>query len=297
MAHFSTSDAAVKAFMVMGERPKPVIVWAVLYAVISVILAATNAQIAGPVLNAMENGGGDLGELFALTPWFLFGAIIFFVAWVIGYTAMIRAVLRPEDDRLFYLRAGKDEVRQGVLMLLFTLLLFGVYFILIVASLGLVFATAGGAKPANGAAMLVIIPLLLATVAGVVFVGTRLSLAMPMTFVTGKVDLTGSWALTRKRFWPILGAYFLAAVAACLIYMVGMIAVAMIGFFAGGGISGLMAMFTTTPISAADVLGPLPLTLEIVSAALTTVITFITAAPAADIYRQITAEEGAVEAP
>ncbi|MET0336122.1 MAG: hypothetical protein ABW063_00005, partial [Caulobacter sp.] len=281
MARFSTSDAAIKAFDVMGRRPKPMIVWAALYAVFSVVFAVINAQIAGPVMMAAEAGQADFRQIFGLIPWFLVCVLLFFAVWSIGYTAMIRAVLTPEGDRGFYMRLSGDELRQAGVMLAFTLMLLGVYFLLFMAMLAIGFGTAVGGRP-SGWGIAVVVALALATVAAVVFVGVRLSLAMPISFVRRRVELFESWSMTKGRFWPMLGAYLLAAVAACLIYIVVMVVAAMIAFFAGGGFVGLQAMFSTPPTGAAAVLKPLPLTLEILMAVTTAVTTFITAAPAAD---------------
>ncbi|MDG2522506.1 hypothetical protein P7B02_13220 [Caulobacter segnis] len=290
MAHFSTSDAAVKAFEVMGRRPKPIIAWAVFYAAFSIFIAALNAQIAGPVMLAMETKQAAPMEIFRLFPWFAVCAVLFFAVWTIGYTAMIRAVLTPEDDRAFYLRLGGQELRQAGVLLAFTLMLLGVYFLLFMALLAVGFGGTVGGRP-SAWSLAVIVALVLATVGAMVFVGVRLSLAMPITFVQGRVELFDSWSMTKGRFWPMFGAYLLAAVAVTLIYIVVMVLTAVIAFFAGGGFGGLISMFNTMPVGAAEVLRPLPLTLEIVTALMTTVTSFITVAPAAEIYRQLTAEK------
>lgn len=290
VANFSTSDAAIKAFTVMGERPKPVIAWAVFYAVFSIVIAAFNARIAGPVMLAMETRQAAPVEVFRLFPWFALCAVLFFAVWSIGYTAMIRAVLTPEDDSAFYLRLGGQELRQAGVLLAFSLMLLGVYFLLFMALLAVGFGGTVGGRP-TAWSLAVIVALVLATVGAMVFVGVRLSLAMPITFARGRVELFDSWSMSKGRFWPMFGAYLLAAVAATLIYIVVMVLAAMIGFFAGGGFSGLVSMFSTMPVGAAEVLRPLPLTLEIITALATTVTSFITIAPAADIYRQLTEEK------
>ena len=47
----------------------------------------------------------------------------------------------------------------------------------------------------------------LADLAFVVWIGVRLSLAPPATFDRRRFVLLDTWALTRGRVWPLLGAY------------------------------------------------------------------------------------------
>lgn len=42
-----------------------------------------------------------------------------------------------------------------------------------------------------------------------IWLAVRLSLASPLTFDTRRVRVFGSFALTRGRFWSLLGAYLL----------------------------------------------------------------------------------------
>jgi hypothetical protein len=103
---------------------------------------------------------------------------------------------------------------------------------------GVIFGLLGFPEGATGFALavLVLLPLLLAIF---IFVGVRFSLASAMTFASHRVDLFGSWAMTRGRFWALLGTYALAFVLSLVVATLTLA----IGFFAlgilGGGFGAL----------------------------------------------------------
>jgi len=52
--------------------------------------------------------------------------------------------------------------------------------------------------------------------------GTRFSLAGPLTLLEGKIIIGPSWRLTRGHFWRLLGAYLVIVLLLGLIYAVAM---------------------------------------------------------------------------
>jgi len=52
--------------------------------------------------------------------------------------------------------------------------------------------------------------------------GTRFSLAGPLTLLEGKIIIGPSWRLTRGHFWRLLGAYLVIVLLLALIYAVAM---------------------------------------------------------------------------
>ena len=89
------------------------------------------------------------------------------------------------------------------------------------------------------------------------FLSVRFSLAPALTFHTRRVNLFGSWALTRGRFWPIAGTYLLTfaltIVVLMLTYLVTIATVAVItgnlsAVMAPSDMSSLRAFFTAPHI-------------------------------------------------
>ena len=217
MNEFSIREAALTGFRVVRAHPLSLLGWAPLSLVFSVCLSAV-----APSMDPVGLVQADLQALGArlapMLPGLLLGAAVATVMNAILYAAMNRAVLRPGDHRLAYLRLGPDELRQLSLQLLSFLVLAAVYFAsLIVAALFLGLGSLAGpiAETVFG---------LLAAGAGaaaMVFVSVRFSLAAPLSFVSRRVNLIGSWRLTHGRFWPILLTYLTALGLALLVLALG----------------------------------------------------------------------------
>ena len=221
MSEFSIREAALTGFRVVRAHPLSLLGWAPLSLVFSVGLSA----VAGnqlPSVDPVALGQADLQALGArlapMLPGLLLGLAVATVMNSLLYAAMNRAVLRPQEHRLAYLRLGPDELRQLALQLLSFLVLAAVYLAsLIVAALFLGLGSLAGpiaetvfgfvAAGAGAAAM--------------IFVSVRLSLAAPLSFVSQRVNLIGSWELTRGRFGPILLTYLTALGLALLVLALG----------------------------------------------------------------------------
>jgi len=146
--------------------------------------------------------------------------------------AMIRAVLRPKDDRLGYLRLSADELRQLGLGVLTVVVFVAVYMAALVAAglaAGLIAAVTGGSSTALVFAMVAVVLVLMTTMA------VRLSLAPALTFDTGHINLFGSWPMTRGRFWPLLGTYALALGLVLVVYLLSFLVIFAISAILNGG--------------------------------------------------------------
>ena len=146
--------------------------------------------------------------------------------------AMIRAILHPTEEGLGFLRVGVDELRQLGLGLLTFAVFFGANVALLTV-LGLIVAAIGGALnvTAGSAAMLMILGL----ICGTSYLAVRFSLAPALTFDSGRIDLLGSWSLTRGRFWPLLGAYGLTLALIMVIYLLSQLIILAFGAVLNGG--------------------------------------------------------------
>ena len=294
MDSFSISDAAFTGFRIVRQRPRAVVAWAVIQLAVSLVLGGAAIALAGPDLMRLRDLGPtatarESGEVLALlgrlAPIYGLIVVFFLVFSPVLNAAMNRAVMRPADDRFGYFRLGADELRQFALMLLIFAVGVGIYLaaILIAVAIGAVVALA--AKPAAGLAVVLCV---LAGVGAAIFLAVRLSLASAQTFATGKVTLFGSWALTRGRFWPILGTYVLADAFAAVVYVLWFVlSFAIVA--AIGGVGALAATMQPDLGSLTAFLTPAALAKTVLGAIVTALLWPVLGAPPAVIYLRLAA--------
>jgi hypothetical protein len=289
VSEFSAADAAFTGFRIVWERPWAVAIWAALQFVVNLAINVFVAASAGSAMAQIAAMGlqppnADPAQALALirqvAPTYMVLLIIWLVVSAVFYAAMNRAVLRPEESRFGYLRLAADELRQlGLFALIFAVLM-GAYFAvgLITIVLFLALGVFGG---------MIVAILLPIVVCAAIFFGVRFSLASPLTFATGRINLAGSWRLTRGRFWPLLGTY-LIAVALSLVVLVLFVVIALLAVgILSGGLAGLASVMQGRMNSVADVLTPaqlLYLAITSIGAALSAPITIC---PPAAIYRAL----------
>jgi hypothetical protein len=184
------------------------------------------------------------------------------------------------------LRLAADELRQLGLLIGFTLLFMGVELAFLVIGL-LLLAILGTALGGSGVAVALAI-LLPVAICGFVYVGVRFSLATPMTFATGRINLFGSWTMTRGRFWPLLGTYVLALALSLVVGALTFVIAALIVGIIGGGFGGIAAMMQADISSVASVLTPAQLVYLAITSIGAALGAPITMCPPAAIYRSLT---------
>jgi hypothetical protein len=127
--------------------------------------------------------------------------------------AVYRSVMSPKDSSFAYLRLGGDELGA---MLLWVALAFFSFIMNYIFGLSFVvlFALAGPwAAPLTGPLAGLVTLLVLAVLA------VRFSLAGPVALVEGRQSLAGSWEISKKRFWSLLGMWAIVAVVSLLTYL------------------------------------------------------------------------------
>jgi hypothetical protein len=157
--------------------------------------------------------------------------------------AVYRAVLRPHEAPRTRLRLGADELRL-VLLSVIMVVVFAVLGALLMIPVILIFVVAaagmGGfqAQPDGGAMLGMFAVGMLAyllLLAGLTFFAVRLSLAGVLTFAERRLNVFGSWKLTKGRFWKLLGCYLLALIMLIPFYMVMMAVYGGVTFAFSGG--------------------------------------------------------------
>ncbi len=292
MSGFSITEAAFTGFRIARQRPRAVATWVVIQLIVSLVLGGAIIAVAGPdLMRLRELGAAGAGRNSAaamvlfqrLAP--LYGLVLVYLFGFspLLYGAMNRAVMRPADDHFGYFRLGADEARQFVLIALIFALAVGVYLagVLFAAAIGTVVSLV--ARPAVAPAVLLC---MLAGAGAAIYLTVRLSLASAQTFAAGRVTLLGSWALTRGRFWPILGTYGLAGVFAAVVYVLWFVLTFAI-VAAVGGVGAVSAAMAPNLTSLATFFTPAAVAQSVLSAIVTALLWPVLGAPPAAIYQRL----------
>lgn len=279
MARFSPTDAAFEGFRLTREHPRAVVAWAGIYLVFSTLLygiglltlGAQFSDLLGRFANNTASQDDFWKAMTAVQPFLLVAAPAFILFSAVMNCAVYRMVLRPGEAVFSYIRLGADELRVAGVIVVFWLI-WGLM-VFVVSLVALTGGTYGGEAATLGWTLLT-----LAACAYSVFVMVRLSLAAPITFVTKRFTLMGSWRATQGMFWRLLGAYALA-------FGLGLGALMLMGFVVAT-VEKIGLMLTGAPTSGpAMVIG---LVVQIGAALSTTCYRLITSSPPAAIYKALT---------
>lgn len=243
---FSATDAAFEGFRVVRQRPMALIYWALFY---MLLMVAVLTLVGGSLIRLMgmaeelEASGATSPEAFmpVLASYAAILAVVLplsLVASAVIYAAVSRAVLRPAENAFGYLRLGMDEVRVLVVSIVLALL----FMVLTVVLSGVIGAVIGFTVAAETPALwLAVVLLVLAAVGLCVWLAVRLSLAIPITMAERRIAIFDSFAVTKRRFWPLLGMAVLAGVLGMVVGLLGSL-VGMPIQLATGGLEGLSGL-------------------------------------------------------
>ena len=300
---FSASEAAFTGFRLIAREPVAALVWAGIVLATGLLFGVLTVVTVGPAMadmmamSAQADPAAQMALVGRLAPLYALSVPLSLVFYGLFYGAVNRAVLRPEQKSLGYLRFGGDELKQIAVLFLYFAVLVAVeiaaavlmlILLVVVGGVAVWSGAAGSAAGSTGALAAVLVVLLgLGVLGAILFIGVRLSLCTPLTFDKGAVDLSGSWRMTRRRFWPLFGAYLLAWLVCMVLLLTVAVVFAAIVVAVGGGLQAAGVIFRPHTESLAAYFAPLPLVWLVLASAMSSVWLAVLIGAPAGAYAQL----------
>jgi hypothetical protein len=285
---FSSTDAAFEGFRIARERPLAIVAWSGAFLIFNALSMVVLLGLGGESMSQLMTSGPPTDETEAVTLasrlvlpaliWLAMSIVFFGIV----YAAVTRTVLRPQTLNPLHLALGRAEVNQMLVLAALGALIFA-------ANIGIGLAVAGVAALLALVGLAPLAAVLALTAPPIIFLWllTRFSLAGPMTFDSGRLQIFASWAESKGRFWPMLGAYLLAFVLALIVTIMIMAlsvcAAMLLSLASGQGLRGL-----EPEVSLASYFRPAGLVTLLIGSIGNALTTAITIAVGASIHQQIT---------
>lgn len=252
---FSATDAAIEGFRIAREKPLAVAGWAAVALVNGAVSSVVLVTMAGPAMQTYgavspADATAAMQSLQVLAPAYAVLLVLSLISYSILVASVNRVVLRPQEKGFLWLRLGADEFRQGVVLLVLGLLLFAAYMGAAVVA-GVIAGVAFGGAPPGSATIAAVGLALAAAVFAFLAILAKLSLASPLTFDLGRIEIGAAWRMSQGRFGQMIGAYVLAF---CMLVLVGVLLMVIYFAFASVTVGGVN--------TAIDVLRPKTVTLS-----------------------------------
>ena len=118
-------------------------------------------------------------------------------------------------------------------------------------------------------------------------VSVRLSLASPLAFDQGRIDLKAAWRMTRGRFWALFGSFLLAWSMMIVLGLAFLVGYSALAFVASGGAAGLKGLFSPDMSSLSAYFTPLTVLYMVASSLLYGLGFAVLVGVGVDAYRQL----------
>ena len=201
-------DFAFEGFRLIRQRPKLILFWGLLSLIGNSAITAILAGMAGPALASLAHMQGQapdqqtaLSLMSRIMPAMMTSLPIYVLMSAVLSAAICRAVGGDSDDRFGFLGFGKRECLLIALEIVMLLLR-------AVAMTGfLVFGELASQILPGPAGEALLSLFSLAGMGVVLWLSVRLSLNTAQTFDEGRLNIWGSFELSRERFWTLLIGY------------------------------------------------------------------------------------------
>jgi hypothetical protein len=294
MSQILIGEAAVAGLRVLAARPAAFGLWVLVNVAASLLGAVQILILIGPALYAMVQPSADLVTFSVINRYYGVSIAVALFAYPVLGAAFNRAILLPGPDRFGHLRVGLAEMRQFVVMLVDGTVLIGVliatFFLLALVAWVVVWALTG-ADPTRSPdrTQLGFSLAALLALAVTLWIAARLSLSAPLSLSEGRLNLFGSWRLTRGQAWTIFAAHAIALLISLVLWFGALMLVGAIDRATGTWFAVQTIFWQSDIISTSLLHSPGRLASQIVMAVLVAMISLLCQAPGAAIYRSMTA--------
>lgn len=236
MARFSIGAAIGEAFGLIRRRPLSMWVWGMLLVAPGLIGVALVFPAMSEIFADMPARGDEaaadamtsrmFGEMMQLQLASMLSNIGQLLVMAVVYTAVFRAVLRPNERSVFSLRIGMDELRVAVVGLALGVGLYAAMLVFIMVGLAIGFAASTAGDPA---ALVVTISVMVAIMLIVIFLAlARVSLIAPASVLYRDFAFAQGWRLAAGRTLPLFGLMLLIFLIILAIQVMLVIAAAVV---------------------------------------------------------------------
>ncbi|MGZ9115228.1 MAG: hypothetical protein ACXW3K_11460, partial [Brevundimonas sp.] len=232
MARFSIGEAVGDAFDLIRRRPLAVFIWGLLLLAPVVLSFALMIPAMGEMFANMPESGEAAGReamadrMFAGMMQLQLVSMLLnigqMLVMVVVYTAVFRAVLRPQETSAFSLRVSMDELRVAVVGLAIGVGLYAamLVFILLGAAVGFAVWNAAGKAVTVG----VICFMVLVMVVAILVAMARVSMMAPASVLYRDFAFVQGWRLAAGKTLPLFGLMLLVFLMILLVEIVVVVA-------------------------------------------------------------------------